>query len=161
MPEQTRTAKADPASRPTRIAAAGQTVITLLLLAAFVSGALVWWGKRLQLQEGVSPSWLLGALVVHGSLNPALCALFGYLLCHHIRVGWQMRANLLSGFFMEAVFAGQILTGVGLYYAGSEAFRGALSSIHSVLGVLLPVGLAWHWWSGLRWARRQAEAGRT
>jgi hypothetical protein len=128
----------------------------VLLLASFVSGILVWRGKHLQLENQETPSWLPDMIVVHGSLNPFLCVLFGYLLCQHIRVGWQMRANLVSGFIMEAAFAGLILSGAGLYYVGAEEWREWISIAHRACGVLLPASLAWHWLAGLAWARRVA-----
>jgi hypothetical protein len=145
----------DASTRPTRIAVTGQILITLLLLASFVSGVMVWWGKKSQLEEAFAPSWLHTMLIVHGSLNPFLCVLFGYLLCHHIRFGWRMRANMVSGFIMEAAFAGLILTGAGLYYAGSEEWRAKIMMAHHILGVLLPLGLGGHWIMGLVWANKQ------
>lgn len=125
----------------------------LLISASFVSGTMTWWGQWIQQEELTTPAWLRPALLVHGSLNPLLCLVFGALLCHHIRYGWQMRANLLTGLFIEAVFAGLILTGTGLYYIGSE-WRDAVVLAHRTLGVLLPLSLALHWIFGLKWARQ-------
>lgn len=142
----------DPATRPSRIPLAGQFAVLLLLGTSFVSGALVWWGQTVQARDLVTPPWLHGCLVLHGGLNPLLCILFGVLLCHHIRVGWAMRANLWSGFLMEAVFAGLIASGVGLYYIGDDAMRARVVLLHQVLGLLLPLTLAAHWFSGIRWA---------
>jgi hypothetical protein len=146
----------DPVTRPTRIVLLGQLAIAALLLASFVSGVLIWRGKHLQVEQLQAPAWLHSVIVLHGCLNPLLAILFGYLLCHHIRLGWQMRANLLSGFFMEAAFIALILSGAGLYYAGSEVWRERLSLTHRISGLALPAGLAWHWISGLIWARRNA-----
>ncbi len=70
------------------------------------------------------------------------------------RLGWQLRANLLTGFSMEVIFAGQILSGAGLYYAGSPEWRNVLVGAHRILGVLLPLGLAAHWLAGTRWAKK-------
>jgi hypothetical protein len=144
----------DPSTRPTRIPLIGQILILLLLAASFVSGVLMWWGKQVQADEMVTPVWLHGTVVVHGALNPFLCILFGYLLCHHVRVGWQLRANLISGLFMEVAFMGMILSGIGLYYAASPDWREKLVLTHRILGLLLPLGLAGHWVSGLLWARQ-------
>lgn len=146
----------DPSTRPTRIPGLGQILILLVLGLSFVSGALVWWGQTVQAQELVTPAWLRPTLLLHGSLNPVLCILFGWLLCHHIRRGWQMRANLISGFAMEAVFAGLILTGPALYYVGTE-WRDQLILAHRVLGLLFPATLALHWISGLLWARKVVQ----
>lgn len=141
-------------TRPSRLSALGIGVIVLLLVTSFVSGVAVWWGQSLQAEQLAAPAWLRPALVTHGCLFPVQCVLFGVLLCHHIRVGWQLRANLLSGFAMEAVFLGLIVTGAGLYYAGSEEWRGRLVWAHRVLGLALPVTLGAHWVMGLRWGRR-------
>lgn len=152
----------DAALRPTRIGILGQIAIGVLLAASFISGLLIWRGKHLQLVNGESPGWLHSVVVVHGCLNPILCILFGILLAHHIRVGWQMRANLLSGVVMEAAFFGMILTGLGLYYTGSEEWRQRISLAHRICGLALPVGLAWHWFAGLNWGRRigqKSQAG--
>ena len=142
----------DPATRPSRIPLLGQLAVILLLGTSFVSGALVWWAQRIQARDLATPPWLHGCLVLHGSLNPLLCILFGVLLCHHIRVGWTMRANLWSGFLMEAVFAGLIASGVGLYYIGDDDARAKVVLLHHILGLLLPLTLAVHWFSGIRWA---------
>lgn len=147
----------DPRTRPSRIPALGVAAIVCLLLAGFLTGVLVWWGQTVQAEEMTAPGWLHPALVVHGCLFPVQCILFGILLAHHIRVGWQLRANLLSGFAMEAVFAGLILTGVGLYYVGAEDWRERLIWTHRVLGLLLPVTLAGHWFMGVRWGNRAGK----
>ena len=104
-----------------------------------------------------SPPWLHGLLVLHGCLNPFLCALFGFLCCQHIRMGWHLKANLVTGFSIEFVFAGLILSGAGLYYAGSTEWRNTFLWSHRVLGLLLPLGLAAHWAAGLHWAKKVAK----
>lgn len=147
-------ASIDPAARPSRLSTLAHTAVVLLLSLAFISGVLVWWGQTIQTATLETPSWLRALVVLHGGLNPFLCALFGYLCCQHIRFGWQLKANLATGLAMELVFAGLILSGVGLYYAGSESARGALVLAHRIMGLLLPAGLAAHWWAGLRWAKK-------
>ena len=142
------------AARPSRLTALGQVAVTVLLAAGFLSGLALWWGQTLQAEQGTTPTWFRPVLVLHGCLFPVQCILFGFLLCHHIRVGWQLRANLISGFAMELAFAGLIVTGAGLYYVGSEEWRERLVWAHRVLGLLVPVTLAIHWIMGLRWARR-------
>ena len=144
----------DPATRPSRLSSLAHIAVVLLLSLAFLSGVFVWWGQTIQGAAIETPSWLRTMVVVHGGLNPFLCALFGYLCCQHIRLGWQLKANLATGLAMELVFAGLILSGVGLYYVGSESARSALIVTHRVLGLLLPAGLAAHWWAGLRWSKK-------
>ena len=147
----------NPAERPSRIHVLGQIAVTVLLGGSFLSGLLVWWGQAVQLRELQSPDWLRPALVLHGTLNPFLCGLFGALAVHHIRIGWAMRANLISGLAMEAVFAGLILSGIGLYYIGDADWRGRLVWTHRVLGLSLPVTLAAHWLAGLWWGRKISQ----
>lgn len=149
----------DPATRPSRLPLLGQVAVLVLLATSFVSGVLIWWGQTIQARELTTPPWLHGCLVLHGSLNPLLCVLFGILVCHHIRVGWVMRANLLSGLVMEAVFAGLIASGVGLYYAGDDKAREWVLWIHRALGLSMPLALAAHWLTGLAWAKRTDPAG--
>jgi hypothetical protein len=147
----------DPKTRPTRLSCPGQVIVAVLLGASFVSGVMVWYGKRIQADELSSPAWLQPAITVHGCLNPVLCILFGYLVCQHIRVGWQMRANLVTGFLMEAVFALMILSGAGLYYVGDPEWRDRIVFLHQILGVALPLALALHWIAGLCWGRKMSE----
>lgn len=141
------------AERPNRLTPAVHTITLLLLTASFISGVLIWRGAYLQETRAESPNWLRACVVLHGALNPFLCALFGYFVCDHIRVGWQLRANRLSGFFMETCFAALILTGIGLYYSGGEAFRTFVVTAHRILGLAMPVTLAVHWIAGRRWGR--------
>ena len=144
----------DPATRPSRLPLFTRVAVVLLLSLSFISGLLVWQGQRVQEQTMESPVWLHAAVVLHGSLNPFLCVLFGYLWCQHIRFGWQLRANLLTGFTMEFIFAGLILSGIGLYYAGAAESRNLCVQTHRILGLLLAPGLGMHWVAGLRWAKK-------
>lgn len=146
------------ALRPGRLSSLIVVIIVTLLAAGFVSGIAVWRGQVLLAERLAAPGWLRPALVLHGCLFPVQCILFGVLLAHHIRMGWQLRANLLSGFAMEAVFFGLIATGAGLYYVGAAEWRERLIWAHRVLGLALPLTLGLHWVMGLRWGRR-AERG--
>jgi hypothetical protein len=93
-------------------------------------------------------------VVLHGSLNPFLCVLFGYLCSQHIRLGWQLRANLATGIAMEIIFGGLILSGIGLYYAGAAEWRNLCVQTHWILGLLLAPVLGMHWVAGLHWAKK-------
>lgn len=147
----------NPSERPTRLPIWGQSLIVVLLLLSFATGIAIWWGKNAQAEQQVTPDWLHGAVVLHGCLNPIQCILFGILLCHHIRVGWQMRANLFAGFFMEGVFAGLILTGIGLYYA-PENWRDLVVWLHRAFGVAMPASLGLHWLAAHFWVKRVAAS---
>jgi hypothetical protein len=143
----------DPAARPSRLPLFTHVTVVLLLSLSFISGLLVWQGQRAQEHAMETPLWLHPAVVLHGMLNPFLCVLFGYLCSQHIRFGWQLRANLLTGFMMEIIFGGLILSGIGLYYAGSAEWRNLCVQTHRILGLLLAPGLGIHWVAGLRWAK--------
>lgn len=145
------------ATRPSRLATVTRLAVAGLLGLSFVSGLGVWRGQVLQARSSTTPSWLPGLLMLHGCLNPFLCALFGYLCCQHIRLGWQLRTNLATGFALEFTFAGLILSGVGLYYLGSAEAREICQWTHRILGLVLPLGLGAHWAAGLRWGRAQEK----
>ena len=147
----------DPATRPSRLPLFTHVAVVSLLSLSVISGLLVWQGQRVLEQKMVAPDWLRPTVVLHGVLNPLLCVLFGYLCCQHIRFGWQLRANLLSGFTMEIIFGGLILSGIGLYYAGTAEGRNLCVLTHRILGVLLAPALGMHWVSGLRWAKKIAK----
>jgi hypothetical protein len=96
-------------------------VATLLLfLLSFASGALVWWGQAMN--AGLDPAFdemsrpfpVSFWLAIHGGLNPPLCVVLGFLLCHHVPVGWRMKANQWTGMGMIVVFSALIATGAGL-----------------------------------------------
>lgn len=146
------------ADRPNRLTPVVHVITLILLTASFISGVLIWRGTFLQQARAEMPSWLRACVVLHGTLNPFLCALFGYFLCNHIRVGWQLRANRVSGFLMETCFAALIVTGIGLYYSGGESFRAFCVTTHRVLGLAMPVCLAAHWIAGRRWAQSVSRA---
>jgi hypothetical protein len=147
----------DPAARPSRLPLFTHAAVVLLLSLSFISGLFVWQGQRIQAQTMETPVWLHVWVVCHGGLNPFLCVLFGYLCCQHIRFGWQLRANLLTGFTIELIFGGLILSGIGLYYAGAPEWRRLFAQTHRILGVLLAPGLAIHWVAGLRWAKKNSK----
>ena len=142
------------AERPNRLTPAVHVIMLLFLTASFISGVLIWRGVHLQETRLETPTWLRACVVLHGTLNPFLCAVFGYFLCDHIRIGWQLRANRISGFLMETCFAALILTGLGLYYSGGESFRDFFVIAHRILGLAMPVCLVAHWIAGQRWASR-------
>jgi hypothetical protein len=147
----------DPVTRPSRLSPFTHIAVVLLLSLSVISGLLVWQGQRIQAQTMETPVWLHALVVLHGSLNPFLCVLFGYLCCQHIRFGWQLRANLLTGFAMEIIFGGLILSGIGLYYAGSAEWRNLCVLTHRILGLVLAPSLAMHWVAGLRWAKKTSK----
>ncbi len=130
--------------------------MTMLAL-SFVSGVAIWWGQfvnaRFDSTDGSVPFATGGWVRLHGALNPFLCGLLGYLTHQHIRVGWRMRANLVSGGAMVVSFAGLAVSGAFLVYGGGEWTREWAVWLHRVLGLALPLALAAHWIQAVRWAK--------
>ena len=94
-------------------------------------------------------------LMLHGGAAMLMLVLFGTLLPFHVRVAWRRRQNRTTGTAMLASNAVLIATAFGLYYAGSETFRGWLSDVHTGVGLGLPVLWALHVVRGRR-SRRGA-----
>jgi hypothetical protein len=142
-----------PAERPSRLPFLIHSLVVLTLALSFISGVIVWYGQTLNADTGEQKLNVRGWLLLHGYLNPLLCIVFGYLLALHIRYGWAMRANWLSGLIMEAIFAVQIVTGVLLYYA-AESWRPSTQQIHHYAGLLLPLALIVHWIASQFWVKK-------
>jgi hypothetical protein len=139
--------------RPSRLPLWAHTATVLLIGLSFLSGAVLLYHELTTENEIAKPGWLHTVRVIHGSFYPFQCVLFGYLLSQHIRYGWQLKANRVSGLFMETCFAGLIITGLGLYYLSSDVLRERCQQVHSTIGVLLPVSLAIHWFAAKRWVQ--------
>src|SRR5436190_127934 len=107
----------NPSSRPSRLSTLIHAVVIGGLALSFVSGISIWYGQNIAEHLVAPPSWLHVCRVIHGSLNPILCGLFGYLCCQHIRYGWVLRANWVSGLTMEGVFLLLIISALPIYYA--------------------------------------------
>jgi hypothetical protein len=103
-------------------------------------------------------TWLL---MLHGGAAMLFLLLLGALVALHVRVGWRLRNNRVSGAVMLTSNALLIPTAFGLYYAGSETLRRWTGDIHIAVGLGLPVLLALHVFLGKRSvqaARREAAA---
>ena len=107
----------------------------------FLTG--VGWLVSDQMKDAASgESWQATAaymLMVHGGAAMATLMLLGALVPLHVRHGWRMRRNRITGSLMAACNAVLIATSFGLYYAGSEVLRPWMSDIHIGLGLCLPV----------------------
>ena len=148
----------DAVRRPSRLSPPILFLGLSLLVLSFVSGAVLWWGQVANRGfDGIDSTQLVPLQpwqLIHGALNPFLSVFFGYLLCQHARLSWQMKANRLSGAAMVVVMGGLILTGTGLYYAGSQSWREWLVWSHRALGLSLPLTLAAHWIGAVQWAKK-------
>jgi hypothetical protein len=124
----------------------------------FLSGAL-WLVARFGLRgqgefgETVSPlePW---SLKLHGGAAMLFLVLLGTLLPGHVRRAWNARMSRGPGILLLGLSGVLILSGYALYYLAGEATRWIVSPLHWVVGLLLPVGLAWHVWEGRRLRRR-------
>lgn len=85
--------------------------------------------------------WLLK---LHGAAAMLVLLVLGTLIPLHIRRGWRAATNRLTGAAMVAAAAILILTGYGLYYAGSDRLREFTAQVHDVLGLAAALALAWH-----------------
>ena len=143
----------NPADRPSRLPFFIHVSVVGLVALGFLSGGVLLYFDIVG-NEGVAKAdWVHRVLIFHGCLFPLQAMLFGYLCAQHIRRGWQMKANRVSGFAMETCFIGLLLTGIGLYYLGSDSWRELCQQIHSVFGVALPISLAVHWFQATRWVK--------
>jgi hypothetical protein len=141
-------------SRPSRLSSLAHVIVVAALGLSFISGVLVWYGQGIAETASTAPAWLHRLRVLHGFLNPLLCGIFGYLVCQHIRYGWALRANWLSGLVMEGVFLVLIVSSLVVYYADEGAFRTASVWTHRLAGAGLPVVLGAHWLAGRTWVKK-------
>lgn len=88
-------------------------------------------------------------LEIHGAAAMAFLIIFGAVL-FHVKPGWLQKRQRPSGLLLIVSCAILIITGWGLYYLGNEHDRDLTSSIHSVLGFLMPVIIFFHVWRIVR-----------
>jgi hypothetical protein len=85
--------------------------------------------------------WLL---LAHGALAYAFLVIAAMLVPVHMRLGWNALRNRISGLTLVGIGVFLALTGLVLYYASAEGFRGLSSTLHWVIGLALPIALAIH-----------------
>ncbi|MGZ8940588.1 MAG: hypothetical protein ACXW32_15390, partial [Limisphaerales bacterium] len=105
------------------------------------------------------PQWTNACRILHGIVNPAICAVFGFLWFNHIRGGWKMRVNRKSGGSLTAIIIVLIASGVGLYYA--DEARHFWFTVHLIPGLLLAFVLPAHWFAARKWVRTLEGNGAT
>jgi len=91
-------------------------------------------------QSPALPWLLLG----HGIVAYVFLIAAGMLLPVHVRLGWNAVRNRVSGLTLVIVGAFLTLSGLALYYASAEGFRGWSSTLHWVVGIVLPLTLIVH-----------------
>ena len=96
------------------------------------------------------------SMKIHGAAMLVFLAMLGTLFAH-VRRGWILRANRLSGCFNIALSALLAITGWLLYYVSNEMVREWTSLIHWSIGLgALPL-LYTHIYFGRAWARTSQE----
>jgi hypothetical protein len=102
--------------------------------------------------EGDHRVWITA---VHTMLSFIMLMTFGALWPAHIRAGWRMKANLISGVAMSIVIMILALSGLGILYAGGESFSVIAAVSHLVLGYLLIFCFPYHFVVGRRLHRKR------
>ena len=102
-----------------------------------------WLGGSGEFGEATSPLAPF-AMQVHGAAAMVFLVLLGTLLQGHVRQAWNARRSRVTGGGMLAGVALLVASGYGLYYLGGEETRAAVSLLHWVVGLVLPVWLVWH-----------------
>ena len=96
--------------------------------------------------QGISASLLM----IHGGAAMVTLVLLGALIPVHVLRGWRSRRNRLAGAAMVIANVLFVATAFGLYYAGSDTWRPWISDVHIAAGVLFPVLIVIHVWTGRR-----------
>ena len=74
-------------------------------------------------------------LILHGIIAYVLLIFVGALIPVHIKGGWLLRRNRVSGVSLGTALGVLAVTALGLYYLSNETARGWTSTVHWVLGV--------------------------
>ena len=91
-------------------------------------------------------------LILHGVAAYALLIVAGALIPVHIKVGWSIRRNFVSGVSVGVLLIVMSLTALGLYYLSSEGLRGVASVAHWLVGIVAVPALIIHVVRGRRGA---------
>jgi len=108
----------------------------------------------------LEPWWMR----LHGFAAMLSLLMLGSLMRGHIRVGWNIGRNRLSGAVLVAAGVTLVATGWGLYYVSSEIARPVISIIHWMIGLSSAVAVAAHVYAAgraRRLARNQTPAAAT
>lgn len=81
---------------------------------------------------------------IHVVAGLVLFLFIGALWAVHMRRGWRLSRNRLSGSTLVALMAVLGLTGIGIYYLGGEFSSFAASISHTVLGLVAMLAFTVH-----------------
>ena len=87
-------------------------------------------------------------LMLHGGAAMLALMLLGALVPLHLWPAWRRDKNRAMGVAAASFTTSLIVTAFGLYYIGSDIFRGWTSDLHIVLGLAFPALLTAHVVSG-------------
>ncbi|MBI1882889.1 MAG: DUF4405 domain-containing protein [Chlamydiae bacterium] len=124
-----------------------RSILYISLIILFLSGA-IWWGANFLIKpETEIDSFIYTSrslsLEIHGGVAMVVLMVLGSLIPNHILKSWRAKLNRRSGVLLITVFVLLILTGYFLYYA-DENLRNFSSTLHLVLGFLLPFFVIGH-----------------
>ena len=108
------------------------------MIALFVTGV-SWWAL-----DSASSVVRLYLIAAHGLAAMVFLVTLGVILVLHVREGWRLQLNRVSGVFVLTVISLLILTAFALYYVGSDILRSVVSLLHIVVGFVLPPMLVIH-----------------
>ncbi len=97
-------------------------------------------------------------LIAHAVFAVWAVWMFGLLWPSHIKLGWTTRTRWISGGSLFLVVAWLTITGLLLYYIGSERWRSWTSLAHWIPGLAGLIAFVLH--LSFRWFRREPDAGR-
>jgi len=98
-------------------------------------------------------------LKVHGAAAFAALIALGAMFPYHVRRGWALSRNRMSGSAVIAAFGALIVTGYALYYLVIDADRAAISFAHWLVGLALAPLFVAHVAIGRRASGRRARRG--
>lgn len=81
---------------------------------------------------------------LHGIVAYGFVLLAGALIPMHLRLGWAGKRNRGTGVLLGGALLLIALTGLALYYAGSDDLRGIASLVHWLVGLLAALVLVIH-----------------
>ena len=117
------------------------------------------WVAEFKLQWEVpfelSFAYRVPAAVLHVLTGWTILMLLGALWHSHIRAGWRKKRNHISGMIQTVSLLILALSGIGLYYLGSEDNQLIASVLHTLIGLCLCVSFTWHYVHGVKLQRQQ------
>ena len=89
-------------------------------------------------------------LMTHGASAFLIMTFFGAMLAAHVPKTWHLGKNKITGVFLIAVIASQMITAYCLYYLVLGDYRIYLIYAHLITGSLLPIVLLAHLYRKIR-----------